>query len=176
MVVILLNSYCIGVVYYNKELQTLDYFLVTLQSITDLLFTGILGSINYFMDIWASLIYLCSFTTFVLKPKHFIPYLYSHFRNFHVFRNRLRNKTPRKKNPLHFIQEINPRGNKPPTLLLMTCAFSAFGHASDMNYGLDMKLSQPNKLSRPKFKFKMEELRTTKITLKKVKVHLPQRS
>ena len=44
---------------------------------------------------------------------------------------------------------------------LKICAFSAFGHASramamtQWPVGLDMKLSQPNKLSQPKFNFKM---------------------
>ena len=44
-----------------------------------------------------------------------------------------------------FVEEINPHGNKPPRAMTMPQRL----------LGLDMKLSQPNKLSRPKFNFKM---------------------
>ena len=80
--------------------------------------------------------------------------------------NTVAERSPHGKSPLHFRWEINPQGNIPPrkqtpTLLLKNCAFSAFGHAframamPQRPVGLDIKLSQPNKLSEPKSNFKM---------------------
>ena len=64
LAVITVNSYCLLVLCKNKDLQNLDYFLVALQSISDLVFTGILGCIDYFLDVWSVFIYFCSYAGF----------------------------------------------------------------------------------------------------------------
>ncbi|XP_075255216.1 uncharacterized protein LOC142347937 [Convolutriloba macropyga] len=68
--VILSNILCLWVVYDTKELQCLDYFLVTLQSVMDLIFTGLFGLIDYLLDLWASFIYYCNFAGFHEVGKH----------------------------------------------------------------------------------------------------------
>ena len=61
---IIINLYCILVVASDEQLKSLDFFLVTLQSFSDLVFTGILGLIDYLLDLWAAFIYICSYGTF----------------------------------------------------------------------------------------------------------------
>ena len=62
--VILFNVYCLAIIYNNPKLHSLDYFLVTAQSFSDLIFTGFLGCVDYFMDVWSAFIYFCSYAGF----------------------------------------------------------------------------------------------------------------
>ncbi|XP_075255326.1 uncharacterized protein LOC142348044 [Convolutriloba macropyga] len=83
VIILLVNIYCLWVVYYNKELQKLDFFLTTLQSATDLLFTGFIGFVDYCLDLWTGIIYLCDYSGFrfnapmilsIIEEQH--PFLY----------------------------------------------------------------------------------------------------
>ena len=56
----------------NKEIQNLDYFLVSYQSVTDLIFIGCLGLVDYFLDFWAGLIYLCHYGGFQVTKEDYI--------------------------------------------------------------------------------------------------------
>ncbi|XP_075255327.1 uncharacterized protein LOC142348045 [Convolutriloba macropyga] len=72
MVILLVNVYCLWVVYSNKELQKLDYFLTSLQSATDLIFTGFIGFSDYCLELWTSVIYLCGYSGFRLEAPGYL--------------------------------------------------------------------------------------------------------
>ena len=64
LLVIFFNVYCLAVIYKNWKLHTLDYFLVAMQSVCDLIFTGVLGCIDYFLEVWSVFTHFCSFAGF----------------------------------------------------------------------------------------------------------------
>ena len=71
--VLAINIYVLCVVYKNKELHSLDYFLVTYQSIVDLIFTGVLGCLDYFLDLWYTLFAFCVYGGFLEIVQEYIP-------------------------------------------------------------------------------------------------------
>ena len=62
---IIINTYCIVTVFKTKELQNLDYFLTTCQSLIDLVFTGFFGLVFYLFDLYLSLYYTCAISRIV---------------------------------------------------------------------------------------------------------------
>ena len=71
--VLAINIYVMSVMYKKKELHELDFFLVTYQSGMDLVFTGVLGIIDYFLDIWFSLFNFCHYAGFFEWKKEYVP-------------------------------------------------------------------------------------------------------
>ena len=69
MLTTIINLYFIATVYSQKELHTLDYFLITTQSILDLIFSGVLNSAQYIINTITSLVSFCFFSGFTL-PAH----------------------------------------------------------------------------------------------------------
>ena len=67
--VIVVNAYCLKVTWHSAELHSLDYFLVTAQSVFDLVFTGILGMVFYLCDLYISAFPLCYFSTQKAHPQ-----------------------------------------------------------------------------------------------------------
>ena len=62
LTVIGINAFCLGVFMAKKELQNLEYCLVVMQTIVDLIFTGVLGLVYYFLDVWSAFVYFCMFS------------------------------------------------------------------------------------------------------------------
>ena len=54
----------------KKEVQTLDYTLVLMQTIFDLIFTGLLGMTDYVLDLWTVFIYFCFYSGFTLDSEY----------------------------------------------------------------------------------------------------------
>ena len=59
-----MNAFCLRVFIGNRKLHKLEYCLVVMQTVFDLLFTGILGLTDYLLDVWSALIYFCTYSGF----------------------------------------------------------------------------------------------------------------
>ncbi|XP_075264826.1 uncharacterized protein LOC142356978, partial [Convolutriloba macropyga] len=73
LTVLAINLYVLLVVYSKKELQSLDYFLVTYQSGIDFIFTGFVGLGDYLISIWYSLFTFCLYGGFFEIVDDYIP-------------------------------------------------------------------------------------------------------
>ncbi|XP_063722163.1 uncharacterized protein LOC134848579 [Symsagittifera roscoffensis] len=61
LTVLLLNLYCLMVILRSEELHTLDYFLITYQCLSDLLYSGFLGTVFFFFDNYLHVKIICKF-------------------------------------------------------------------------------------------------------------------
>ena len=70
MLTIGLNLYFISTVYAVEDLHSWDYFLITMQSVFDLIFSGVLILIRYLMKMWEMVLAFCYSGGFVRDYKH----------------------------------------------------------------------------------------------------------
>ena len=61
LVTILINSYCLTVLLLVREIRRLDYFLVGLQVLSDLLFSGVLSFYFFATEIVRAALYFCDY-------------------------------------------------------------------------------------------------------------------
>ena len=70
MLTIGLNLYFISTVYAVEVLHSWDYFLITMQSVFDLIFSGVLILIRYLMEMWEIVLAFCYSGGFFRDYKH----------------------------------------------------------------------------------------------------------
>ena len=56
---VLVNTFCGVILLVSKDLRNMDFLLVIIQTISDLIFTGILGSTLYSMEMMVALMDMC---------------------------------------------------------------------------------------------------------------------
>ena len=59
IVTIALNVYFVLTVALSNELKLTDYWLIAFQSSLDLLLTGVLGLVYYFINSWSAVMFFC---------------------------------------------------------------------------------------------------------------------
>ena len=65
---ILINAYFISTVYNESELQSLDYFLITLQCVVDLILSGAVSLYQYIINTTVAVLAFCSLSGIYLPP------------------------------------------------------------------------------------------------------------
>ncbi|XP_063717636.1 uncharacterized protein LOC134844751 [Symsagittifera roscoffensis] len=65
LLVIMFNLYFLLTVRYNKDLHNHDYVLISLQCFLDLLLTGFIGLIHYFLELWTATVGFCELGGFL---------------------------------------------------------------------------------------------------------------
>ena len=60
-----MNAWFLYTVRTNKELQTMEYVLITIQCSFDLILTGILGLVHYMLDLIGTVLGFCVYGGFL---------------------------------------------------------------------------------------------------------------
>ena len=59
LVTIILNAYFLLTILMTDDLRCMEYFLIGVQSLSDLVLSGLLGLIHYIFNVWSNVVVFC---------------------------------------------------------------------------------------------------------------------